>query len=90
VKSEREQKAEERAVGEQAVCNWVCHEIRNPLNALQFCIEEVTKDHSLVETHTGTMQQCSKHILSVITNMLELSKLTEGKISHSILLAPAL
>jgi hypothetical protein len=90
VKSEREQKAEERAVGEQAVCNWVCHEIRNPLNALQFCIEEVTKDHSLVETHTGTMQQCSKHILSVITSMLELSKLTEGKISHSTLLAPAL
>jgi hypothetical protein len=34
--SEREQNAEARAVGEQAICAWVCHEIRNPLNALQF------------------------------------------------------
>jgi hypothetical protein len=79
VQSEREQKAEARAVGEQAVCAWVCHEIRNPLNALQFCVEELIKDNNSVITHAGTMQQCNRHILSVITNMLDLSKLAEGK-----------
>jgi hypothetical protein len=42
-------------------------------------IEEVVKDHELVLDHAGTMQQCSTHILSVITNMLNLAKLTEGK-----------
>jgi hypothetical protein len=34
--SERELNAEAKAIGEQAICAWVCHEIRNPLNALQF------------------------------------------------------
>jgi CheY-like chemotaxis protein len=99
---ELRKRAEARAKGEQAVCAWVCHEvrvlrqtchfrfivlilcsfpqIRNPLNALQFCIDEVIKDHDSVATHSGTMQQCNKHILSVITNMLDLSKLTEGKL----------
>jgi signal transduction histidine kinase len=61
-------------------------QIRNPLNALQFCIEEVIQDHNSVQIHASTMQQCNTHILSVITNMLDLSKLTEGKkISHSTL-----
>ena len=48
-------------------------------DTLYHSIEEVVKDHELVLTHAGTMQQCSTHILSVITNMLNLSKLTEGK-----------
>jgi signal transduction histidine kinase len=56
-------------------------QIRNPLNALAFAIEEVIKDHDCVITHAATMQQCNKHILSVITNMLDLSKLAEGKMA---------
>jgi signal transduction histidine kinase len=67
-----------RADGEAQTTAWVCHEIRNPLNALMFCIEEI-KEHAAVTTHVKTMQLCSKHILSVITNMLDLFKLTEGK-----------
>ena len=54
-------------------------QIRNPLNALGFAIEEVINNPTSVVEHAGTMQQCNKHILSVITNMLDLSKLSEGR-----------
>ena len=54
-------------------------QIRNPLNALGFAIEEVINNPASIVEHAGTMQQCNKHILSVITNMLDLSKLSEGR-----------
>jgi signal transduction histidine kinase len=84
VLSERERRAEARAVGEQAVTSWVCHEIRDPLDAIQLCVDAFLKDGaiakgSLLHQHASTMQQCSKHILNVITNMLDLSKLSDGK-----------
>jgi two-component system, sensor histidine kinase and response regulator len=59
------------------------HELRTPLNAILGCAEMLTHDRSLDERQVNAasiIRQAGEHLLALITEILDLSKIEAGKL----------
>ncbi|MDM8544161.1 transporter substrate-binding domain-containing protein [Desulfococcaceae bacterium HSG9] len=60
------------------------HELRTPLNAILGFAQIMTRDHSLPRKHEenlATINQSGKHLLTLINQVLDLSKIEAGRIT---------
>lgn len=67
--------------------NSMSHEIRTPLNGiigLAYLLRQNLDDRDKVENYLGKLDNTSKYLLSLINNVLDMSKLAENKFEYSI------
>jgi signal transduction histidine kinase/CheY-like chemotaxis protein len=78
-----------RAQAERLIVAFLCHEIRNPMNGILGYAEQLsqldtgdvsTKSLSDYAGYADTILSCSKHIISILDNVLDISKLEAGKL----------
>lgn len=85
LKKEKE-KAQEASKAKEAFLANMSHEIRTPLNAIIGFLRELAKqDLSSTQKHfVDNSNKASKHLLSIINNILDISKIEAGEMSLDI------
>ena len=75
-------KAEESSKAKEAFLANMSHEIRTPLNAIIGMIRELSKEKlsSKQETYVENTSIASQHLLSVLNNILDISKIEAGEL----------
>jgi PAS domain S-box-containing protein len=75
-------KAEESSKAKEAFLANMSHEIRTPLNAIIGMIRELSKEKltELQETYVQNTSIASQHLLSVLNNILDISKIEAGEL----------
>lgn len=58
----------------------VSHDIKTPLNSILGYLEILQQNEHLTEKEIASMQNSGKHILSLLSNLLEFSSLEQGKL----------
>ena len=75
-------KAEESSKAKEAFLANMSHEIRTPLNAIIGMIRELSKEKlsDVQETYVQNTSIASQHLLSVLNNILDISKIEAGEL----------
>lgn len=75
-------KAKEASAAKEAFLANMSHEIRTPLNGVIGMIREINKEplSKKQETFLANAQKASQHLLSIINNILDLSKIEAGEL----------
>jgi signal transduction histidine kinase/DNA-binding response OmpR family regulator len=75
-------KAEESSKAKEAFLANMSHEIRTPLNAIIGMIRELSKEKlsELQDTYVQNTSIASQHLLSVLNNILDISKIEAGEL----------
>ncbi len=73
--------AEEGSKAKDAFLANMSHEIRTPLNAIIGMIRELKKENlsTTQETYLGHTDSASRHLLSIVNNILDMSKIEAGE-----------
>jgi PAS domain S-box-containing protein len=76
-------KAEEASKAKEAFLANMSHEIRTPLNAIIGFLRELSKQELTVlqKKYTENISIASKHLLAIINNILDISKIEAGEMS---------
>ncbi len=76
-------KAEEGSKAKESFIANMSHEIRTPLNAITGMIRELGKEklNSKQKAYVQNSENASKHLLSVINNILDISKIEAGELN---------
>jgi len=75
------QKAEESAMAKEEFLANMSHEIRTPLNAIMGMVMELSKDDFSPgqRANLGNIQSAANHLLSIVNNILDMSKIEAGE-----------
>lgn len=82
-----EREAAEAAIANRAKSQFLAkmsHELRTPLTAILGFTHLISRDHSLTETHKqhlNIISQSGEHLLSLINDVLEMSKIESGQVT---------
>ncbi len=82
-----EREATEAAIANRAKSQFLAkmsHELRTPLTAILGFTHLISRDHSLTETHKkhlNIISQSGEHLLSLINDVLEMSKIESGQVT---------
>lgn len=73
--------AEESSKAKETFLANMSHEIRTPLNAIIGMVRELSRntDDSLQNTYLNNAETAAKHLLSIINNILDISKIEAGE-----------
>ncbi len=74
-------KAENASIAKEAFLANMSHEIRTPLNAIIGFLRELEKQEltEIQQKHVGNSSIASKHLLAIINNILDISKIEAGE-----------
>ncbi len=77
------EKAEHSAIAKEAFLANMSHEIRTPLNGIVGMLRELTKVSSSPQQieYLDNAKKASKHLLSIINNILDISKIEAGELN---------
>jgi signal transduction histidine kinase len=57
---------------------FLCHELRNPLHAITSSLEELNEESCIPLEHMETLQSGSRTMLTIVNDMLDMSKIEAG------------